>query len=362
MKKKFLEKLIIFSITVIVCFLLLEIGLRVTGHGSFNLSLGEYEQHGNSYRLQKNATKFHDWSTSTFTVCTNSLGIRDKNVGERDIGDRPYIVFIGDSQVFGLGVDYEKSFVGVFADYAAEKDIEVLNLATGGHFLQEQEELFKEILEKMPNKPSLLFYTVNASSLNWFDSVHKGILVKNGYVFYRATWKSAYVKMMLQNNLSFYVFFRDIYWSLNRSWGGTENEVRFPKHFDLYTKESRLYDAETVRKLEDHINRFQSYCDELGIRTVYLYLPIVDSFTIREIVTQLGRDPDEYDTSIYQRFMVDYCARHEHLYLDPKPVLKEYYDQGEELDLGRDPHYNDFSNRIVGEYIIEQVFVENELF
>ena len=43
-------------------------------------------------------------------------------------------------------------------------------------------------------------------------------------------------------------------------------------------------------------------------------------------------------------------------------MLKEYYDQGKELDLGRDPHYNEFSNRIVGEYIVEKVFVENELF
>ena len=345
-----------------VCFLLLEIGLRVTGGRSFNISVGEYTQHGSSYRLQKNATIFHEWSTSTFTVNTNSLGARDRTVGEKDMCDRPYVVFIGDSQVFGLGVDYEESFVGVFADYAAEMGIEVLNLAVGGHFLLEQEELFRDMIKSLPKKPSVVFYTFNASSLNWFDSIHKGIVVKNGYLLSEATWKSAYVKMMLKNNLSIYVFFREAYWSLYRSWVGTNGEVRLPKHFALYSRESRLYDAKTVGQLEDHISQFQNYCDELGIRTVYLYVPIVDSLTIREMVTHLGKDPDDYDISIYERFMEDYCVRHGHLYFNPKSVLKEYYDQGEIMDLGRDPHYNEFSNSVVGEYIIEQVFIVNELF
>ena len=362
MKKKDLEKLFVFSITLMVCFLLLEIGLRITGRKAFSISQGEYSQHGTSYRLKKNSTNFHDWSTSTFTVNTNSLGARDRTVGEKDMHGRPYVVFLGDSQVFGLGVDYEKSLVGVFADYAAGRGIEVLNLAVGGHFLLEQEELFRDMMKILPEKPSVVFYTLNASSMNLFDSTHKSILVKNGYVFYEATWKSAYVRMVLTNNLSVYTFFRDVYWSLYRCWVGTGGEVRLPKHFDLYSKESKLYNAETVGQFEDHISQFQSYCDELGIRTVYLYVPIVDSFTIREVVTRLGKAPDDYDISIYERIMEDYCTRHGHLYLNPKSVLKEYYDQGEVLDLGRDPHYNEFSNRVVGEYIIEQVFTENELF
>ena len=362
MKKRVLGKLLVFSITLMVCLLLLEIGLRVMGRRSFEISQGEYAQHGSSYRLKKNTTKIHDWSTSTFTVHTNSFGTRERTVGEKDMSDRPYIVFLGDSQVFGLGVDYEESFVGIFADHAAEKGVDVLNLAVGGHFLLEQEEMFRDMIKILPEKPSLVFYTINASSMNWFDSIHKSIVVKDGYVFYEATWKSAYLRMMLTNNFSIYVYFRDIFWSLHRSWGGGDGNVRLPNHFAWYSKESRLYDPAIVLKLEDHLDRFKSYCDDCGIRVIYLYVPVADSFTIRERVTRLGQDPAEYDIYLYDRFIEDYCARHEYLCLNPKPLLKEYYDQGEQLDLGRDLHYNEFSNRLVGEYIIEKVFVENELF
>lgn len=362
MKNKYFEKLLVFSVTLTVCFIFLEAGLRITGHRAFNISVGEYRQYGRSYRLKKNSTKFHNWSTSSFAVKTNSLGLRDKVAGERDLGDRPYVLFLGDSQTFGLGCDYEKTFVGVFADYAAGRGIEVLNLAVGGHFLLEQEELFKDMLKVLPKKPSMVFYTFNPSSLNNFDNVHNSVVVKSGYLFYESTWKSAYVRMMLQNNLSIYVFFRDILWSLYRSWGGSDDKVRLPRHFNLYSKNSKLYDADITSRLEDYLNSFQSYCDEIGIRTVYLYLPIVNSFTIKEAVTQLGRDPGEYDVSLYERYTEDFCTRHGHLFLNPKPLLKEYYDQGVVLDLVRDLHYNEFSNRVVGEYLIEKVFIEHELF
>ncbi len=49
------------------------------------------------------------------------------------------------------------------------------------------------------------------------------------------------------------------------------------------------------------------------------------------------------------------------MFINPKPVLKQYYDQGLELDLGRDPHYNAFSNDIVGECIIEKLVEKYEL-
>ena len=362
MTKKILEKILVLSATLMLCILLLEIGLRVKDRKSFRISQGEYVQHGSTYRLRKNSTTFHDWSTSTFTVNTNSLGTRDRTTGKKDIGSRPYVIFLGDSQVFGLGVDYEKSFVGIFADYAAGRGVEVLNFAVGGHFLLEQEELFRDMMEKLPGRPSVVFFTVNPRSLNWFERVHEGTVVKSGYLFHESTWKSAYVRMMLQNNLSIYVFFRDVFWGLKRSWVGTDGTVRLPKHFDLYSGKSKLYDAETASRLEDHISRFQSYCDELGIRAVYLNVPICDSFTINKVVTSLGKDPGDYDIYLYEKFMEDYCAKHGHLFLNPKPVLKEYYDQGEEMDFGRDPHYNEFSNRTMGEFIVEKVFVENELF
>lgn len=359
---KRLEKLIVFSVTVILCFLMLEFGLRIKEGRRFDISEGEYKQHGNSFRLRKNITKQHRWSTSTFTVKTNSIGARAKTTGDNDLSDRPYVVFLGDSQVFGLGVDYEKSFVGIFDEYASQKGIKVLNLAIGGYFILEQEKFFWDFLENVPRKPIAVFYTFNASSMNWFDSKHESTVVKNGYLFYRSNWKSAYVRMMIRNNLAMYVFFRDTFWGVYRRLNIEENEVKLPRHFNLYSRDSRLRDPDVAKQLEAHIDKFQNRCDELGIRTIYMYVPIADSFRIKEVVTRLGLDPNEYDITLYDRFIEGYCVRHGRLLLNPRPILREYYEQGEMLDLGRDLHYNEFTNRIVGEYLIEETFIENELF
>ncbi|HER44351.1 MAG TPA: hypothetical protein ENO08_07825 [Candidatus Eisenbacteria bacterium] len=362
MRNKRREAIVVCIATLAVCFLMLEIGLRVKENRSFDISEGEYVQYGNSFRLRKNMTKLNRWSTSTFTIKTNSLGARDKTTGDKELGDRPYVVFIGDSQVFGLGVDYEESFVGIFDDFASEQGIETLNLAVGGYFLLEQEEFFWDVMERLHRKPLAVFYTLNASSMNWFDSEHENTVVKNGYLFYRSNWMSAYVKMMIRNNLSTYVFFRDAFWCIYRRLNLRGGEVKVPRHFNLYSKDSRLHDQDAAERLEAHIDRFQSKCDELGIRTIYLYVPIADSFRIKEAVTKRGLDPDDYDITLYDRFIKDYCDRHGHTLLNPRPLLREYYEQGEVLDLVRDLHYNEFTNRVVGEYLIEQVFIEHGLF
>ena len=83
------------------------------------------------HTLRKSVTQNEaEWGRHYYAVHTNSLGFKDRQV--RDIklqSDKPRIVFIGDSFTEGVGMEYEKSFVGQIDTALATKNIEVLNTA-----------------------------------------------------------------------------------------------------------------------------------------------------------------------------------------------------------------------------------------
>jgi hypothetical protein len=68
------------------------------------------------------------WGPRRSPYRTNSLGFRDRAVREVPLrGDRPRILFIGDSFTEGVGVTYEASFVGRVDAALAPRGVEVLN-------------------------------------------------------------------------------------------------------------------------------------------------------------------------------------------------------------------------------------------
>ena len=106
-KRHLAEKLMVVSVTVILCFVMLEIGLRLSGRHASNVSDGPYVQYRDFYRLKKNFVKVNDWSTYYYRTITNSYGARDREPRTLDINEKPYIVFLGASQIFGQGVEFD---------------------------------------------------------------------------------------------------------------------------------------------------------------------------------------------------------------------------------------------------------------
>ena len=124
MVKEFFQKSFVIFTTMAICVILLETGLRILGKNPSNMTEGIYEDNGkDSYRLQKNISKRNNWSAFSYTVYTNSFGFRDKEIRDVDLSNKDFIMFIGDSQTFASGVDYEKTFIGVIADHLAQKNI-----------------------------------------------------------------------------------------------------------------------------------------------------------------------------------------------------------------------------------------------
>src|SRR5207244_4092310 len=76
-----------------------------------------YMQFGAAYKPRPMADTGADWSTGSFSVHTDALGLRCdrlRHMGTRP-GDAIDILFLGDSQGFGNGLDFEETIPGTVA-------------------------------------------------------------------------------------------------------------------------------------------------------------------------------------------------------------------------------------------------------
>jgi hypothetical protein len=74
------------------------------------------------------------WGPLAASYRINSLGFRDRRVREVPLaGGRRRVVFIGDSFTEGIGVDYEKTFVGLVEEALSREGVEVLNAGAASY-------------------------------------------------------------------------------------------------------------------------------------------------------------------------------------------------------------------------------------
>lgn len=84
--------------------------------------------------FRSNATATVLWGQRTYALNTNSLGFRDRQVRHIDLRSSPHrrrIVFLGDSFTEGQGVNFEDTFVGLFA--ASNPHLDVVNAAVSSY-------------------------------------------------------------------------------------------------------------------------------------------------------------------------------------------------------------------------------------
>jgi hypothetical protein len=347
------RKLLVVGLTLLVCLLILEFGLRIIGRTPTNMSDGIYEQDGDSFRLKKNATKVIKYPAFTYTVYTNEFGFRAASAGRSGLGHKPFYAVLGASEVFGNGVQYEDTFIGIFATEAQRKGMEVMNLATGGHNFLDQEALLKSFIADSGHKPSTVMLCLNALHIPAFDQKNKHIIVKSGHAIDRDGWRITYLRLMAGNISSAFCFFRDGIRKIQEKWLEQSLGSKSSQFLDVYSKANPIRRPERIKAFEDYLASFEAYCRQNGMTLVYVYLPLSDSFRLTDLVRLIGENPDDYDASFYGTLMHSYCQKAGVKLVDLGPVLQEKSDEGQDLRFKLDPHFNVFGNRVIGEYLIK---------
>ena len=342
--------------TLVCCLVLLELGLRALGRTPTNMADGIADQYGDSFRLKKNITKVMKFPAFTYTVHTNGFGFRDKAQGPKDLKGKPFSVFLGASDVFGNGVDFADSFVGIFEAEASKKGLDVLNLAVGGHYFLDQESLLKDFMRDTGLTPATVFLCVNALHIPKFDRRNRNIIVKSGYVIDKKGWRFAYLRLMAGNISSAFCFFRDGIRRLQERYLNYEVTEKSPEFLQIYDKNNPIRKPERIRQFYNYLSAFESFCRENSIELIYVYMPLSDSFNLGKIVRQLGADPEAYDAAFYEDLVRAHCEKSGSRFVDPRSSLERCYEQGQTLRFKLDPHFNKLANRIIGEFIAAEYF------
>jgi len=85
-----------------------------------------YYHHG----LRPNRKGYTRWSINIYPMITNSLGFRDETTRKINLKpDKRRILFLGDSHTEGVDLPFDKTFTGILASKAKEKDTEILSAA-----------------------------------------------------------------------------------------------------------------------------------------------------------------------------------------------------------------------------------------
>jgi hypothetical protein len=335
---------------------MLELGLRATGRIPTNTIDGIAEQYGDSFRLKKNITKRFHYPAFSYTVFTDAYGFRDKATGEKDLEAHPFLAFLGASDVFGNGVDFESSFVGVFAQQASQRDFEVVNLAVGGHYFLDQEDLFKDFIKNTGLHPSTVFLCANALHIPKFDRRNHNIIVKNGYAIDKNGWRIAYLRLLAGESSAAYCFFRDGIRRIQERYMNYELKEDTYEFLQIYSRSNKIRDPERIAEFNNYLTEFAGYCRKNSINLVMVYLPLSDSFNLKEIVKKLGADPENYDSSFYEELIESYCRSNGIKLINIRPILERAHNEGQVIRFKLDPHYNDYANRIIGEFLSQEFF------
>ena len=345
-----LPRLGVIAMTLVICLAMLEVGLRVTGRYPLNSIDGYHAEEDLSYGLAKNVTTRIFWPTHSWLVRTDALGLRANANGPRDLAAKPYYAVLGSSDAFGNGLDYDKTFIGVFSEKMAAHGIEVANLAVGGHHLLEQVGRFKGFRKRVAAAPRAVIIVFNPLLMAGFDDVNPNVVVRRGELFNKDNWRLPLAKMILSKASAAYCFFRD---------GIRNTQLRFFSRQDFpldfyiqaYSTRLKIRTPAVTAEFERHLTDLEAYIRGQGATPICVYSPATGGFLLDRLRKEGSLDRADFDTQFFRELARRHCASAGIQFVDIEPLLQERYDAGQKLNFDLDAHFNEPTSQAVGEYL-----------
>lgn len=355
--RRILIKSVVISLTVLVCLIMLEVGLRIINRYPMENGQGYFAPGGISYVLKTNITKTVVWPTMSFTVHTSDLGFRSPQPGAQpdaqDIGEKPYYVVLGASDAFGNGLDYRNSFVGIFAKKMNRNhNTEVINMAISGHHLLEQSALFKQFASSATHAPKAVLIIFNPLFVGGYDDIHTNVIVRRGDLFEDKKWRIALTRKVLANSSTTYCFTRDSVRKLQQKIFGRK-DFALPFYVERFSSKHRIHDPE---KTEDFLNQLKDltqYIRSLNATPICVYCPPAGEFLLNDLVTKGQLESGVIDTKFFADLVQKHCEMDGIEFLNLEPPAQERYDKGEKLNFDGDGHYNVPTSLLVGNYLYD---------
>ena len=349
------------GIFLLVCFIyLLDYVARIPVFESryFNPSLVCYDQY-TLIKLKPNLNCRLRSKEYDVSVKTNSLGLRYREVPNEKVAGVYRILVIGDSHVFGYGVEQEEAFPALLEQelnkYPGKQKIEIINCGVPGWDGFQGYEYFNKYSCRL--KPDMI---INLVCVNDFS--------ENGFQYYFFVLKNK--KHEIEQFIKYYLKAKDLYCKAIIS----GNEL-LPKNLRLiYAPELlpaltmgiffQIYkypDNEVNKILENKItlSLLNDYYKEALLRNVKILFIIQDR---RLAMEDSGLNGQEKRYFQIRNILRENFKNNNMPYIDLAIEVKKKYPQlGGIPGFNNDMHFNVQGNRLVAEVILENDMFRNML-
>lgn len=297
--------------------------------------------------------RYQRWGNVRHSVFTNSLGFRDKAVRRIPLSSDKYrILFMGDSFTYGVGLPYEKTFVGLMDRELSKRHVEVLNAGVVSYapaiYWKKTEVLLTDVGLRFNHLVLFLDISDIQDEAEFYDIAGGRVIGIQGPA--PALREFVYEYTTILRNL----------WEVgealyDRISGDpdlrrTEEDRRYAtnEYRSLWTVDEeayRDYGAVGLQKAEKHMDLLYRLLRRHGIGMTLVVYPWPTQI--------LHEDRD----SIQVRFWRDWAARHSVCFIDlfpdfipegrdPKEGIREYFIPG-------DIHWNEAGHRLVADRLLE---------
>jgi hypothetical protein len=339
--------------TVVVCLILLEVGLRVSGRYRMGSLEGFFAPgNGIAYVLKRNFSKRVAWATTSFTVNTSNLGFRSRTAGPHPVGRRPYYVVLGSSDAFGNGLDYDKTFIGILDKRLMDDNLEVVNLAVGALTLRMQTEIFKQFMASVAAPPRAVLVVFNPQLIGGFDGLAAGVVVKRGDLFEGDSWKSALVIRTLANVSATFSFFRDATRNIQLKYLSRQ-DFSLEFYATAFSAHHSIRSPARLAAFTEALGRFENHVGSLGAEPIFVYSPPPAAFLMDDLVAQRKLPQGLIDTKFFADLIETHSQAAGIRFVNVAPPLQARYDAGQKLNIDLDGHFNEATSALVGRYLYD---------
>jgi hypothetical protein len=315
-----------------------ELTFRILGdHPSADMK-GLYASFGDgSYKLASRVDTSANWASGRFSVHTDGLGLRcdlARNLATK-ADDELDVLFVGDSQGFGNGVNYEDTIAGTVATAAAQIDWRIANTSVGGHFAQNQLELARWLRDQQRVKVANYVLLLTPGMATNCDSYNRAVVGEDGRLYDKPKNSLDLATIFLKRNSVSYSRLRD---ALRNGGIGDVPTAEAPWIFRIFG--AGIDEKNARESLRGFLMQFQQFATLQGAKLVVVYVPLTVEIEFDAVAQAAATRGVALDRDFPLRICSSVTAELNLPLLSLRQELEKLHERNRALHLKGDYHYD----------------------
>ena len=299
---------------------------------------GLYEGFGTGgYKLGANVDTSADWASGKFSVFTDSLGLRcDRNRSFAvNPGEPLDVLFVGDSQGVGNGVNFESTIAGSAALCGREQQLRVANMSVGGHSMRQQLELLRSLIEEKHLRARLYVLLVTPVMTFGCDGYTRATVGSDGRLYDAPKTPREMALIYLKSHAVTYSRVRN---AIRNAGIGVNPTRDTPFLFHVYGE--GIEESRASQIFTECVRQFASFAAEHDAKLMLVYVPLTVEADFQSVEQAAAARGITLDRDLPGRICAS-VSKELHLpFHDLRPIVQKMHLEGDALHLTGDYHYD----------------------